>query len=309
MSVRNEFQANTLLAMIQFGEFSMHRFNQTGMGLICLLGLLSGCGQPANPPVPAKQEPAKTANAPATKMEEKGEDHEHKPGAHGGIIVSLGRDSYHVEAIVTAEGELRLHMLGSDETRVHYTDLQELSAYVRPAEGSGDSLSMTVKASPQPGDSSGKTSLFVGQIPQALVGQAVNVTIPNIAIGGERFRLGFTTLQEDHSAAMPEKVADEAEKDLYLKPGGKYTDADIEANGKLTASQKFAGFKAAHDLNPKSGDKICPITLTKANSKCSWVIDGKVYEFCCPPCIDDFVKLAKNEPEKLKAPGEYVKGE
>jgi hypothetical protein len=39
------------------------------------------------------------------------------------------------------------------------------------------------------------------------------------------------------------------------------------------------------------------------------VIDGKVYEFCCPPCIDEFVKLAKNEPEKLKAPGDYVKGE
>ena len=117
MSLRNELQANILLAMIQLGEFSMHRFNRTGMGLICLLGLLSGCGQPANPPVPAKQEPAKTANAPAPKVEEKGEDHEHKPGAHGGIIVSLGRDSYHVEAIVTAEGELRLHMLGSDESR------------------------------------------------------------------------------------------------------------------------------------------------------------------------------------------------
>lgn len=285
----------------------MHRINRKWIGTVCLLGFLVGCGQPAPPPAPAKQEPAKTASAPATKVEE--EDHEHKPGAHGGIIVSLGRDSYHVEAIVTSEGELRLYMLGSDETRVHYTDIQELTAYVRPAEGSGDSLSMTVKASPQPGDSSGKTSLFLGQLPQSLVGQAVNVTIPNIAINGERFRLGFTTLQEEHSAEMPVKVADEAEQDLYLKPGGKYTEADIEANGKLTASQKFAGFKAAHDLNPKSGDKICPITLTKANPKCSWVIDGKVYEFCCPPCIDEFVKLAKNEPEKLKAPGEYVKGE
>lgn len=287
----------------------MSRCNRTWLGLVCLLSLLSGCGQPATATAPAEQEPEKTASVPATKTEVKEEDHEHKPGAHGGIIVSLGRDSYHVEAIVTAEGELRLYMLGSDETRVHYTDVQELTAYVRPAEGSGDSLSMTVKASPQPGDSSGKTSLFVGQLPQSLVGQAVNVTIPNIAIGGERFRLGFTTLQEEHSAAMPTKVADEAEQELYLKPGGKYTEADIEANGKLTASQKFAGFKAAHDLNPKSGDKICPITLTKANPKCSWVIDGNVYEFCCPPCIDEFVKLAKNEPEKLKAPGEYVKGE
>jgi len=205
----------------QLGEFEMYRVNRKWIGIVCLLGLLVGCGQPATPPAPAKQEPAKTASAPATKVEEKEEDHEHKPGAHGGIIVSLGRDSYHVEAIVTAEGELRLYMLGSDETRVHYTDVQELTAYVRPAEGSGDSLSMTVKASPQPGDSSGKTSLFVGQLPQSMVGQAVNVTIPNIAINGERFRLGFTTLQEEHSAEMPVKVADEAEQELYLKPGGK----------------------------------------------------------------------------------------
>lgn len=287
----------------------MYRCVHTWIGLVCLVGFLVGCDQPRTVPNPTKEEPAKTAANPATKVDEKEEDHEHKPGAHGGIIVSLGRDSYHVEAIVTAEGELRLYMLGSDETRVHYTDVQELTAYVRPAEGSGDSQSVTVKASPQPGDSNGKTSLFVGQLPQSLVGQAVNVTIPNIAIGGERFRLGFTTLQEDHSAEMPVKVADDAERELYLQPGGKYTEADIEANGKLTASQKFAGFKAAHDLNPKAGDKICPITLTKANAKCSWVIDGQVYEFCCPPCIDEFVKLAKNEPEKLKKPGEYVKGE
>jgi YHS domain-containing protein len=286
----------------------MHRVDRKWIGLGCLLGLLAGCAQPSNSPTPEKQVPAKTASAGGSPVSEEpeSEKHEHAPGAHGGIIVSLGRDSYHVEAIVTAEGELRLYMLGSDETRVHYTDVQELSAFVRPAEGSGDSLSMSVKASPQPGDSSGKTSLFVGQLPQSLVGQAVNVTIPNIAIGGERFRLGFSTLQEDH-AAMPVKVADQAEQELYLQPGGKYTAADIEANGKQTASQKFAGFKAAHDLNPKSGDKICPVTLTKANPKCSWVINGQVYEFCCPPCVDEFVKLAKNEPEKLKAPGEYVK--
>lgn len=283
--------------------------------LICGLTALGfGCAQqPAAAPAPPKQagQQAVSANGQVASVSSAGagmseEDHEHKPGAHGGIIVSLGRDSYHVEAIVTEQGELRLYMLGSDETRVHYTDEQELTAYVRAAGNSGDSVSMTVKPQPQPGDSTGKTSLFVGRLPESLVGQPVNVTIPNIVIGGERFRLGFTTLQETHQQ-MPEKVADDAERELYLTAAGKYTEADIEANGRQTASQKFAGFKAAHDLNPQAGDKICPVTLTKANPQCSWVINGQTYEFCCPPCVDEFVRLAKTEPEKLKSPGEYVK--
>ncbi len=288
-----------------------------GIGLVCsglaVWGL--GCAQqsaeaPRTPAqaeqgVASSEQPATAGQAAVSGMLE--DEHGHQPGAHGGIIVSLGRDSYHVEAIVTQQGELRLYLLGSDETRVHSTEEQELTAFVRGAEGSGDSVSMTVLPQPQPGDAAGDTSLFVGKLPESLVGQAVNVTIPNIVIGGERFRLGFTTLQESHAEAMPAKVADDAERELYLTPGGKYTEADIEANGRQTASQKFAGFKAAHDLSPQAGDKICPITLTKANPKCSWVIGGEVYEFCCPPCVDEFVRLAKTEPEKLKAPGEYVK--
>jgi len=291
----------------------MRRFVSVGCFLGGLAVWISGCAQqPSATPTPkaeGKKDSAVNLQPTADKPSAGGmseEDHEHKPGAHGGIIVSLGRDSYHVEAIVTDKGELRLYMLGSDETRVHYTDEQELMAYVRAVGESGDSISMTVKPQPQPGDSAGKTSLFVGQLPEALVGKQVDVTIPNIAIGGERFRLGFTTREESHGE-MPETVADAAERELYLTAGGKYTAADIEANGRQTASQKFAGFKSTHDLNPQVGDKIRPITLTKANPKCSWVIDGQTYEFCCPPCVDEFVKLAKTEPEKLKAPGEYVK--
>lgn len=235
------------------------------------------------------------------------EEHGHKPGAHGGIIVSLGRDSYHVEAIVTNEGQLRLHTLGNDESRVIDVEIQELLAYVKTPDVA-DSTSVEVKPMPQPGDSAGKASLFVAQLPDAFVGQTIDVTIPNITIGGERFRLGFTTRTEQHGAeAMPAKVANDAEKQLYLIPGGAYTQADIAANGNVTASQKFAGFQATHDLKPKVGDKICPVTLTKANPKCSWIIGGKNYEFCCPPCVDEFVGLAKTKPEEVKPPDQYVK--
>lgn len=106
---------------------------------------------------------------------------------------------------------------------------------------------------------------------------------------------------------MPDKVVDAAERQLYLQPGGLYTAEDIEANGRRTASQKFIGFRAQHDFNPQPGDQICPITQTKANGSCDWVIGGRRYTFCCPPCIDEFVALAKRAPDQIRAPEAYVK--
>jgi YHS domain-containing protein len=106
---------------------------------------------------------------------------------------------------------------------------------------------------------------------------------------------------------MPAKVNDEEEVALYLTPGGIYTEADIKANGGVTASQKFKGVMSSHDMNPKPGDKICPVTLTKANAKFTWVVAGKSYEFCCPPCVDEFLKTAKENPTALKNPEDYVK--
>src|SRR5205807_486834 len=103
------------------------------------------------------------------------------------------------------------------------------------------------------------------------------------------------------------KVQDEAERQLYLTPGGKYTAADIEANGQRTASEKFQGFQAAHDLHPAPGERICPITLTRANQACTWIVGGQEYQFCCPPCVDEFVQLAKSKPDQIKQPEEYRK--
>lgn len=266
----------------------------------------NGSGQVANAKTDAASK-ADTAKSSAADPLAEDDEHGHKPGAHGGIIVSLGRDSYHVEAIVTDKGDLQLYTLGNDESRVIDIESQDLTAYVKSPSGT-ESTSIAVKPQPQPGDGPGKASLFVGRFPETLIGQAVNVTIPNITIAGERFRLGFTTESTSHGMEdMPTKVASEDEKELYLTPGGLYTQSDIEANGNMTVSQKFVGFKAAHDLSPKPGDKICPVTLTKANPSCTWIIGGKSYEFCCPPCVDEFVKLAKTNPDDVKQPGDYVK--
>jgi YHS domain-containing protein len=99
----------------------------------------------------------------------------------------------------------------------------------------------------------------------------------------------------------------EYETQLFLTPGGKYTKEDIQANGNMTPAQKFKEFSPAHDPRPKAGEVLCPITLTKAHPECTWVIAGKTYQFCCPPCIDEFLQAAKEHPEKLQGPEAYIK--
>lgn len=269
------------------------------------LALALGCNESVTSvEAPPRAEATKPAAPPAAKDEEK---HGHKPGAHGGIIVTVGRESYHAEAVFEKGGTLRLYMLGKDEGRVQEVEAQELKAYAR-ADGGTESLPFVLKPAPQDGDAAGKTSQFVGELPEGLRGKRVEVTVPNVRINGERFRLGFQSAEEGHAdAAMPPKVEDDEERDLYLKPGGKYTASDVKANGNQTASTKYADFKSAHDMNPRPDDKICPVTLTKANPQCIWVVDGKTYEFCCPPCIDEFVKLAKDNPQAVREPGSYRK--
>ena len=234
------------------------------------------------------------------------EEHGHKAGAHGGIMVSLGRDSYHAEAVFEKGGVLRLYTLGKDESRVIDVENQTLKGFVK-GEGDAEAHQFTLDAEPQDGDAEGRTSQFVGTLPKGLWGMNLDVTVPNIVISGERFRLGFKSTPDQHDEGMPNKVAVDEERELYLSPGGKYTQADIEANGNVTASVKFKGLKSSHDMFPKPGDKICPVTKTKANPQFTWVVDGKAYEFCCPPCVDEFVKMAKSTPDEIQQPADYVK--
>jgi hypothetical protein len=279
-----------------------------GSFLVPLVAVLIGCNQPDMPPL-SKIEPSKldlVAVTSASTATATNEEHPHIPGAHGGIIVPIGRDSYHAEAVVEKDGTLRLLMLGADESRIQEVEVQPVKAFVKAA-GESDATSIELKALPQEGDSAGKTSQFVGKLPDAAVGIAVDVTIPNVRIGGERFRIGFTTQAEQHDTGMPAAVTGAEEQKLYFTPGGKYTQADIDANGKLSAGQKFRGFMSKHDMNPKPGDLICPVTFTKANPKVEWIVGGKKYTFCCPPCVDEFVRMAKEEPNEVKEPEEYVK--
>lgn len=235
------------------------------------------------------------------------EEHEHRPAAHGGQIVAVGRNNYHAEAVVEQGGRLRLYTLGADEARVQEVERQSPQAFVK-LEDAADAVKVILHPEPQPGDAGDKTSCFVGELPAALRGRALTVTIPSLAIGGERFRLHFSLESAAHAeAALPVKVRNDEEIQLYLTPGGKYTAADIAANGSVTASAKFDGIQAAHDLKPRPGDAICPVTLTKASPKFTWVVGGQSYQFCCPPCVDEFVQTAKDHPQEIQAPGAYQK--
>ena len=284
-----------------------HTLSAVTMSVFTVAGLiLAGCNPspstakpPANPIVQGT--PKTDQSKPVV------EEHPHIPGAHGGIVIPIGSDSYHAEAVVEKDGQFRLLILGADETRIQEVDLQTVKAYIKTA-GETDATPSEMKAIPQEGDASGKTSQFVGQLPETAVGKAIDVTIPNLRIGAERFRVGFTTAVQQHDSGMPAAVSGAAEQKLYFTPGGKYTQADIDANGKLPAGAKFRGLMTKHDMSPLPGDAICPITFTKANPKVEWQIDGKKYLFCCPPCVDEFVRMAKEEPDSLKAPEDYFQG-
>ena len=278
---------------------------------VASIAVFSGCSKPSDAPATTAistdalerkggGDKGSPGGTPATKSDG---EHGHNPSAHGGILVPIGSDSYHAEAVFEKGGILRLYTLGKNEATVLEVEAEPITAYVK-IEGGAESQSVVLAPKSQPGDKEGMTTLFIGHLPKEVAGNKVEVTIPSIRIGTERFRIAFKSVPEgDHG--MPSKVADDDEKKLYLTPGGKYTEADIKANGNVTASQKFKGMKAEHDLKPKSGEKICPVTLTKANSKFSWIIDGKTYEFCCPPCVDEFVLLAKEKPTEIKPPEVY----
>lgn len=272
-----------------------------GTAVLMLAGCSDGGKTASNQSPPA-------AAAPAASTKTGDGEHAHKAGQFGGIIVPIGSDSYHAEAVFQKGGTLKLYTLGADESKVLEVEAQTLSGFAKE-DGATEAEPFELKAQPQPGDQPGKTSLFVGTLPKGLVGKKVEVTVVNLRIGSERFRVGFKSSSEvSHGGpAMPQKLGTEEEQKVFLTPGGKYTAADIRTNGDTVPSAKYRGIRAAHDDNPKRGDKVCPITNTKANPKFIWVVGGKSYEFCCVPCIEEFVVMAKEKPDELKDPSAYVK--
>lgn len=78
--------------------------------------VLVGCSDSGtDAPAAANSDTPPTQTAAAKTGAEAVSEHAHKPGDHGGIIVEIGRDNYHAEAVFEKGGVLRLYTLGKDE--------------------------------------------------------------------------------------------------------------------------------------------------------------------------------------------------
>ncbi|MCW3099363.1 MAG: hypothetical protein JWL77_4981 [Chthonomonadaceae bacterium] len=224
---------------------------------------------------------------------------------HGGLVQTVGDN--HVEALFDTGGEVRVFILGQDETQMAPISAPTLQAEVLP-QNARQVTPLTLQAAPQYGEMVGHASLFKGLLPANLRSQplAILLTVP---LNGKLYRVRLEPDLHATEPAMPNNPADrspEEERKLFLTPGGKYTQADILANGNTVPSVKYADFVAAHNMHPQKGEPICPITNTAANPKLFWIVGGKSYTFCCPPCLREFVAKAKTRPASIHSPEYYI---
>jgi hypothetical protein len=232
---------------------------------------------------------------------------------HGGDLQPVG--DKHVELMFEKTGRVRAYILGKNPTEIGAIPAIELSGEIL-VDGATGAVPITLLAASQPGEASGMASQFGGPIPAHLLGRMMTISI-NVPIDGHVYRARFHiktkapifaahTGSHETLPAMPAATGLAEERKLFMTPGGRYTASDIKANGPLTPSQKYGGAMASHVLSPKRGDRICPITKTGANPKFTWIVDGKKYLFCCPPCIVEFVGQAKKSRSALKPPESYI---
>ncbi|MCI0705302.1 MAG: hypothetical protein L0241_29940, partial [Planctomycetia bacterium] len=231
-------------------------------------------------------------------------EHPHE-GPHGGGIAQWGDDEYHLEFIVDhATKTATVYVLDDSVKKPKPIDAKELTLALK----SSPPVTMTLQAKPEESDPPGLASRF--SVTHEALGkeQQFAGTISG-KVAGKPYSGDFAEKAHDgHGPASPgaPKPTDR-EIALFMTPGGIYTQEDIQKNGNTVPAVKFYGISWSHEDNPKVGDKLCPVTVNKTDEKCAWWVNGKRYEFCCPPCLEKFVKMAKDSPEKVKDPDEYVK--
>ena len=238
--------------------------------------------------------------------------HQDKP-QHGGQIQAAGEN--HLEAVVGPSGAVTLYVMGITEALPFPLARTTLWGHAQSADAAASPVML--HAAPLQGEPQGQSSVFVGEVAPGLAGKPIHLTV-SVPLAGADRPLTFdispgaapsVAAAPAHDTAATRVVAlpvTPEEHALFLKPGGAYTAADIAANGGVTPEQKFQGMMADHHLHPKKGTYTCPITMTQANPKFAWIVGGKKYLFCCPPCITEFVKTAKKDPKSLKAPADYI---
>lgn len=237
-----------------------------------------------------------------------GAEHRHLEAPHGGALASLGvNDPHdHAEALLGPGGALTVYTLRPDARSPRAVGRQVLTAWLRAGRDARPARVALVPM-PLPDDPPGTTSRFRGRLAEALWGRDLRVTVAELAVDGGRYRLEFAEVRSPGRPAEHEAVL----RRLHLTPGGKYTLADVGANGGTTPAKKFSGHEAdhgaAHDLAPERPGWLCPVTAARSEPGLAWLVGGHSYRFCCSPCIDEFVRLAKEEPGRVRPPEAYAK--
>ncbi len=223
---------------------------------------------------------------------------------HGGTLASLGlgEPHDHAEAVLELGGGLTLYTLQPDARAPRPVKRQVLTAWVRAARDDKATRAMLVPM-PLPDDPPGTASRFRGRLAEGLWGRDVRVTIPELAAADGRYKVEFDEVKSPGDLARHQAE----QRRLFLSPGGKYTRADIEANGGATAAGKFADHEVEHDLAPATEGWLCPVAAARSNPGVAWAVAGGNYRFCCSICIDEFVRLAKEQPDRIKSPEAYWK--
>jgi hypothetical protein len=233
-------------------------------------------------------------------------NHAHPPAPHGGQVVVLGRGDahYHAELVVEPTGAARLYPLGKDLSDPVAVEPQLLVAKARPA--GGEEHEFVFRPDPGALDADGRATAFLGRLPGEAVAARVTVRVAGFRVRGESFdfEVGWDAGRSEEEV----RAAYEADqRRIYLTAGGKYTEADIAASERTTAAAKYRGHRAAHGEAARRGERVCPITGFRSVAALVWRVAGEDYLFCCQPCMDEFVTLAKDRPGEVRRPGDYVK--
>lgn len=236
-------------------------------------------------------------------------NHVHPPAPHGGQVVALGRGDahYHAELVVEPTGVARLYPLGKNLSDPVPVESQFIIARARPA-GSGEEHEFVFRPDPSAVAADGRATAFLGRLPGDAVAARVAIWVNGLRIRGEAFdfEVGWDTGRPDEEV----RAAYEADqRRIYLTAGGKYTEADIAASGRTTAAAKYHGHRAAHGEAARPGERVCPITGFRSMAALVWPVAGEDYLFCCQPCMDEFVMLAKDRPSEVRRPADYVRGQ
>ena len=235
-------------------------------------------------------------------------DHAHKPAAHGGTIVSIGSDNYHAEVVFEKDGHLKLYMLGKDETKSMSVESHSLKAHVKHHHAE-KSHEMELKPEPQASDPNGKTSLFVGKLPAELIGKKVIVTIPELMVEKERFRVEFTSGDHKHGDHKDHKDSKEHKDHKGHKDHAKTSALEKEI-------KEARAMLSPEDRKLVDAQEWCPVMtdnrLGEMGVPYKLMVKDQPVFLCCKGCqrkalADPDKTLAKVEEFKKKVKAGAVK--